>query len=298
MTASKEDQLPATITQADITADQRALNVVPALIADLGDEAAWRYVEFFTANIRNPNTRRAYARACARFFAWCEERGLTPAAIRPHDVATYIEQLQSEVSVIVPAPLLAPTRRTLMVSSGTLFAWAQLPRVARAADRDPRFLAIVLRGAVDGLAIVAPVGDPDWRRLRGEKGLVLDGHPAALPLDGFFALNPMMPNLYRLHRAGQALFVHAVATPYRERSHFDGQDVLESGFAKPGSERYRLAQSRRLNAGPERVRHCAGQAGARDWADHAAGDARPRAGAVVGAPAATAGQWRDRAAPT
>ena len=46
--------------------------VVPALIADAGDAAGWRYVEFFTANIRNPNTRRAYARACGRFFAWCE----------------------------------------------------------------------------------------------------------------------------------------------------------------------------------------------------------------------------------
>jgi site-specific recombinase XerD len=52
---------------------------------------AWRYVEFFTANIRNPNTRRAYARACTRFFAWCEDRGLTLTTIRPHDVATYIE---------------------------------------------------------------------------------------------------------------------------------------------------------------------------------------------------------------
>ena len=52
--------LPATIQQAEVTVDQRAVHVVPALIADLGDEAAWRYVEFFTANIRNPNTRRAY----------------------------------------------------------------------------------------------------------------------------------------------------------------------------------------------------------------------------------------------
>jgi hypothetical protein len=73
-----KEQLPATIHQADITADPRALNVVPALIADLGDEAAWRYVEFFTANIRSPHTRRACARRCARFFAWCEERGLVP----------------------------------------------------------------------------------------------------------------------------------------------------------------------------------------------------------------------------
>jgi uncharacterized protein (DUF1501 family) len=55
-----------------------------------------------------------------------------------------------------------------------------------------------------------------------------------LPLDGFFALNPAMPNLHRLYGAGQAIVVHAVATPYRERSHFDGQDVLESGFARPG----------------------------------------------------------------
>jgi hypothetical protein len=50
--------------------------IVPALIADAGDAAGWRYVEFFTANIRNPNTRRAYALACEQFFAWCEERAV------------------------------------------------------------------------------------------------------------------------------------------------------------------------------------------------------------------------------
>src|SRR6266852_860626 len=76
-----ETQLPATITQAEITSsDVRATLVVPALIADLGDDAGWRYVEFFTANIRNPHTRRAYARACSRFFAWCEQRGLVRPA--------------------------------------------------------------------------------------------------------------------------------------------------------------------------------------------------------------------------
>jgi len=82
---------------------------------------------------------------------------------------------------------------------------------------------------------VPPVGDPDWPRLRGDKALRLDGPTPALPLDGFFALNPAMPNLHRLYQAGQATVVHAVATPYRERSHFDGQDVLESGLAKPGA---------------------------------------------------------------
>jgi site-specific recombinase XerD len=70
--------------------------IVLALIADLGDQAAWRYVEFFTANIRNPNTRRAYGRACVRFFAWCEDRGLTLTSIRPFDVAAWVEQLQEK----------------------------------------------------------------------------------------------------------------------------------------------------------------------------------------------------------
>ncbi len=135
----------------------------------------------------------------------------------------------------MPAALLVPNRRALLLGSGALFAWAYLPRLGRAEGRDPRFLAIVLRGGLDGLAVVAPVGDPEWRKLRGDKALMPDGQSAALPLDGFFALNPAMPHLHRLYQAGQALFVHAVATPYRERSHFDGQDVLESGLAGPGA---------------------------------------------------------------
>jgi uncharacterized protein (DUF1501 family) len=128
----------------------------------------------------------------------------------------------------------ASTRRELLLGSGALFAWAFVPKLARAEGRDPRFLTVVLRGALDGLAAVAPVGDPDWVKLRGDNALKLDAATPALPLDGFFALNPAMPNLHRLYRAGQVIVVHAVATPYRERSHFDGQDVLESGLARPG----------------------------------------------------------------
>ena len=71
---------------------------VPLLVAAEGEAAAWRYVEFLTANIRNPNTRRAYARACGRFLAWCERRGLALGWIRPFDVAAYVEGLQAEVS--------------------------------------------------------------------------------------------------------------------------------------------------------------------------------------------------------
>src|SRR5262249_60980120 len=96
----------------------------------------------------------------------------------------------------------AATRRELLIASGTLFAWAYLPKAGRAEGRDPRLLAIVLRGALDGLAAVAPVGDPDWVALRGDKAL--DGKPPALPLDSFFALNPAMPNLHRLYKSGAA----------------------------------------------------------------------------------------------
>jgi uncharacterized protein (DUF1501 family) len=129
----------------------------------------------------------------------------------------------------------APTRRELLLASGVLFAWAYTPKLARAEGRDPRLLCIVLRGALDGLAAVAPIGDPDWIALRGDRGLHHDGPAAGLPLDDMFALNPAMPNLHRLYRAGEASIVHAVATPYRERSHFDGQDVLESGINAPGA---------------------------------------------------------------
>jgi uncharacterized protein (DUF1501 family) len=128
----------------------------------------------------------------------------------------------------------AATRRELLLGGGALFAWAYAPRLARAEGRDPRLLTIVLRGALDGLAAVAPVGDPDWVALRGDNALRLDGARPALRLDGFFALNPAMPNVHRLYSAGQAIVVHAAATPYRERSHFDGQDVLESGLPLPG----------------------------------------------------------------
>jgi len=127
-----------------------------------------------------------------------------------------------------------PTRRDMLLGSGALFAWSYLPKLARAEGRDPRLLVVVLRGGLDGLGMVAPVGDPDWVKLRGEKGLALGGKPPAVPLDSFFALNPAMPNLHRLYLAQQATIVHATATPYRERSHFDGQDVLESGYDRPG----------------------------------------------------------------
>lgn len=127
------------------------------------------------------------------------------------------------------------TRRAVLGTSGALFAWAFMPRLAVAAGgRDARFVCIVLRGAMDGLACVAPIGDPAYAGLHGDLALARDGEIPALPLDGFFALHPSMPNFARLYKAGQASVVHAAATGYRDRSHFDGQDVLESGQPAPG----------------------------------------------------------------
>src|SRR5437868_5916353 len=132
-----ETQLPAVIThdQTEITpSDVHTTLVVPALIADLGDDAGWRYVEFFTANIRNPHTRRAYARACSRFFAWCEQRGLALAAIRPFDVAPYIEGLQPQHS--------APGVKQPLAAVRMLFDWLVvgqvLPTNPAAAVRGPK----------------------------------------------------------------------------------------------------------------------------------------------------------------
>ncbi len=91
---------------------------------------------------------------------------------------------------------------------------------------DHRLVVVILRGAMDGLDVVRPLGDPDYAALRP----TLAGQTAPLPLGGGFALHPALAGLHGLWSAGEAGFVHAVSTPYRDkRSHFDGQDLLEAG---------------------------------------------------------------------
>ena len=124
-----------------------------------------------------------------------------------------------------------PSRRAVLYGGSSLLAWAYAPKFAFAAGgKDARFVTIILRGAMDGLQAVAPMGDPDYQALHAGIALAMDGDHPAIALDGFFALHPSMPNFARLYKQSQALVVHAVATPYRQRSHFDGQDVLETGL--------------------------------------------------------------------
>jgi site-specific recombinase XerD len=146
------DRLPAVVQSGTLTALPDA-HLVPSLIADAGDPAAWRYVEFFTANIRNPNTRRAYARACSSFFAWCDERGLTLTTIRPHDVATYIETRQLTHS--------APDVKQQLAAVRMLFDWLITGQIVpvnpAAAVRGPKHVVKTGKTAV--------LDAKEWRKL-------------------------------------------------------------------------------------------------------------------------------------
>ena len=127
--------------------------------------------------------------------------------------------------------MLLPRRHFLSFAAlGAGAIWVS-PRMALAAvETDRRFVFIIQRGAADGLNIVVPYADPAYATLRG----VLAIDPAkAIKLDGMFALHPALVQIGQMYAQHQALFVHAVASPYRDRSHFDGQNVLETGGAAP-----------------------------------------------------------------
>jgi uncharacterized protein (DUF1501 family) len=100
----------------------------------------------------------------------------------------------------------------------------------RVDERRSRLVVVILRGALDGLAVVPPYGDRDYAALRRDAALRGPGEPnGVLPLNGFFGLHPSLAFLEQCYVAKELIVLHAMASPYRERSHFDGQDVLENG---------------------------------------------------------------------
>ena len=122
-------------------------------------------------------------------------------------------------------------RRRLLAFAGAGVLTSALPAMAwGAAGTAKRLVFIIQRGAADGLALVPPVGDPALVGLRG--ALLADAVPAA-KLDGMFALHSELTGTAAMFAAKQARIVHAVATAYRDRSHFDGQNILESGGTAP-----------------------------------------------------------------
>ncbi len=120
---------------------------------------------------------------------------------------------------------------TLAASAASALApWARLSLAAGASHSANRFVFVILRGGLDGLAAVPAIGDPAFADARGALGR-FDSAP--LPLDSVFALHPLLPQLHALYGQGELLVLHAVGLPYHERSHFDAQQLLESGGAKP-----------------------------------------------------------------
>jgi uncharacterized protein (DUF1501 family) len=129
------------------------------------------------------------------------------------------------------------TRRTLLqtgIACGALVLTGVHARLAFAAlPDDRRFIVIILRGALDGLAAVPAHGDPDYASVRGSLALPQSGPNAPIDLDGLFGLHPSLHNLSEMWRDKELAIFHNVATPYRDRSHFDAQNVLETGGTAP-----------------------------------------------------------------
>ena len=126
-------------------------------------------------------------------------------------------------------------RRRFLLGAGALAASAALPKVLFAhTGGSARLVVVILRGALDGLAAVPPYADPHYADLHRELAIAAPGAPkGALALNGTFGLHPSFAFLHERYLAGEVVVVHAVASPYRDRSHFDGQNVLENGLTKP-----------------------------------------------------------------
>lgn len=120
-------------------------------------------------------------------------------------------------------------RRTFVISGALGGVATLLPRMPFAATKNAaRFVFVILRGALDGLAAVPAYGDGNYASKRGALAITAPTQK----LDGMFALHPAMTNFYQRYREKELIVFHAVASSYRERSHFDGQDLLESGTAE------------------------------------------------------------------
>lgn len=124
------------------------------------------------------------------------------------------------------------SRRSFLKASAVL-SFASLPDLAFGADvSDTRLLVILLRGGIDGLTAMPPVGDPG---LKGKRKHLL---PAGLlKLDGFFALHPAFQQVHDAYQNNQAVLIHGISFPYTGRSHFEGQDIMETGVLNPFSSR-------------------------------------------------------------
>jgi uncharacterized protein (DUF1501 family) len=128
------------------------------------------------------------------------------------------------------------TRREALQLLGGSAAFLGLSGLAFAAPStgERRLVFMFLRGGMDGLSAVPPYGDPQYVARRGSLAVPAPGQSGgALDLDGHFGLNPYLVEMHRLFAARELAVLHAIASPYRERSHFDAQNLVENGTARP-----------------------------------------------------------------
>jgi|HubBroStandDraft_1064217.scaffolds.fasta_scaffold16374_3 uncharacterized protein (DUF1501 family) len=132
-------------------------------------------------------------------------------------------------------PMNPLTRRRFLLGSGALAVSAAIPNALFAyTGGSSRLVVVIMRGALDGLAAAPPYADPDYASLHRELAIAAPGAAdGALKLDNTFGLHPSLAFLHEKYLGGELLVFQAVASPYRDRSHFDGQNVLENGLTKP-----------------------------------------------------------------
>ncbi len=122
------------------------------------------------------------------------------------------------------------SRRDTLLGLSAVLAVGPVQVAFAAAATERRFVVVLLRGALDGLSAVVPYGDPHLRGLRAGLLAGAPGSPGGvLDLGGFYGLHPALSGLHAMYRDGAVLPVHAIAGPYRTRSHFEAQDLLQTG---------------------------------------------------------------------
>jgi uncharacterized protein (DUF1501 family) len=144
-----------------------------------------------------------------------------------HPTETREDSLQRAACEGCAESRLLLSRRNMLGVTAGLFSWAFMPRDAEAASLDPRLVVVVLRGGMDGLTTVVPLGDPQYASTRGPLAIPAS---STIPLNSFFGLHPTLANFGRYYADGDAAVVHATCVPFHNRSHFDGQDNLENGL--------------------------------------------------------------------
>jgi len=265
------------MTQSEMIQAGRQLSitdsiVVPTVIAGAGRKAKRRFVEFFTANIRNSNTRAAYARALSRFCTWCDDRGLALQAIEPTVVAAYIEELMGLVSVPTVKQHLAAIRMVMdwLVTGGVLSynpaAAVRGPKYVVATGKTPVLSPEEARQLLDSIDVRTIVGLRD-RALIGVMVFSFARVTAAIGMDVRDYFPKAKRFWFRLHEKGGKY--HEVPA-HHNAEHYMDEYLAASGFGGdkrhplfPTADRHRLLTSVRLdrNAAWYMIKRRARQAG-------------------------------------